>query len=63
MSSIPLADSFDFIRARLQEIRTAAVPVCPLNPDRTLFNCLRTSARCPESCPHRGDWIGPGSDG
>jgi len=59
----PVADSFDFIRTRIEEIRAAEVPFCPLNPDRTLFNCLRSSGRCPESCPHHSDWMGPQSDG
>ncbi len=60
--SSPVADSFDFIRARLEEIRATAVPVCPLNPARRLFDCLRSAARCPENCPGRGDWMGPQSD-
>ena len=60
--SSPVADAFDFIRARLAEIRAAAVAVCPINPGRSLFDCLRSAARCPESCPHRADWIGPQSD-
>jgi len=60
--SSPVADSFDFIRTRLREIRAAEVPFCPLNMGRTLFDCLRSAARCPETCPDRNDWIGPQSD-
>jgi hypothetical protein len=60
--SSPMADSFDSIRTRMAEIRAAEVQFCPLNTLRTLFNCLRSLARCPESCPYRNDWMGPQSD-
>jgi hypothetical protein len=53
------ADDFEFIRARLAELRAVSEPKCPQAGDRTLHDCLRSSARCPDACPHFNDWIGP----
>lgn len=53
------ADDFAAIRAALYAHRTEAVPRCPIANDRTLYNCLRSPARCGDTCPHRDAWIGP----
>ena len=53
------ADDFDLIRSRIDEIAQAEKPFCPVNGSRLLYDCLRSSARCPDGCPYAGDWIGP----
>jgi len=53
------ADDFDMIRSRVDEIAQAGKPFCPMNGGRLLYDCLRSSAPCPDDCPHAGDWIGP----
>jgi hypothetical protein len=53
------ADDFEFIRARLAEIRLEETPRCPRAPSKTLHDCLREQGRCPEDCQHHTDWIGP----
>ena len=56
--SVPMADSFEFIRQRVHEIRDESIPRCPLN-GRIVFNCLREASRCPSVCPHHDGWMGP----
>jgi hypothetical protein len=53
------ADDFDLIRSRVEEIAQAEKPLCPVNGSRLLYDCLRSSARCPDGCRYAGDWIGP----
>jgi hypothetical protein len=57
------ADDFDIIRSRVEEIAQARRPFCPVNGSRLLYDCLRSSARCPEGCPYVGDWLGPAGIG
>ena len=57
--STPVADEFDEIRARMNEIRAAEVPMCPVMTHRTLHDCLRSPAACAGGCPHSSDWIDP----
>ena len=53
------ADDFAAIRAALYAHRADAIPRCPIASDRTLYNSLRSPARCGDTCPHRDAWIGP----
>ena len=53
------ADDFAMIRRRAQEIAQAETPRCPVNGSRLLYDCLRSSAHCPDGCRYAGDWIGP----
>lgn len=48
----------DAIHAAMIAIREAAKPRCP-STKKTVHDCLRTSARCPETCPHHEFWVGP----
>ncbi len=56
------ADDFTLIRARKAEILADEEPKCPSNSARLLFDCLRSSSQCGDTCPYRGDWIGPQKD-
>lgn len=53
------ADDATAISARIQEIRQAETPMCPVHEGRTLYDCLRSSSRCSDSCEYHRDWIGP----
>jgi len=46
------------IMAAMLAIREAAKPRCAQS-GQTVHDCLRTSARCPETCHHREFWTGP----
>ena len=46
------------IRAAMLAIREAAKPRCAATK-KTVHDCLRTSAKCPEACPHHEFWTGP----
>lgn len=56
------ADDADTITTRINELREEAKPRCPNNPGITLYNCLRSSSRCGDSCPHAKDWMGPSGE-
>lgn len=60
-ASKPVADEFDLIRRRISEIHEAEQLRCPTQSYRTLHDCQRNPSRCGDSCPYRGDWIGPQS--
>ena len=51
-------EDFDFISARIIELRREAVPKCKVTSN-PLFECLRSSAKCGDSCPDRDAWVGP----
>jgi hypothetical protein len=53
------ADDFATIREAAAKIRADAVPPCPVNAGRKLYDCLRSSSPCSPACPHVSDWIGP----
>jgi hypothetical protein len=57
--STPACEDADTISRRIAELREAALPRCPLMPEKPLYDCLRTSTRCGEKCPHHADWLGP----
>lgn len=54
------ADDFEAIRKSLAEIKSQEGERCPRAPDKSLYNCLRESGRCPSECPYYDQWIGPG---
>jgi hypothetical protein len=51
-------EDFDAIQAAMIAIREAAKPRCAQS-GQTVHDCLRTSARCPETCPNHEFWVGP----
>ena len=51
-------EDFKAIRAAMIAIREAAKPRCEAT-QKTVHDCLRTSAKCPEACPHSAYWVGP----
>lgn len=53
------ADCFDEIRLRIAQIAKAETPMCPMIATKMLKDCLRGMLPCPETCPFRGDHIGP----
>lgn len=55
----PAIDAFAEIRANRDRIRAEETQKCPTVPSKSLYNCLREAVRCPVTCPHHGDWIGP----
>ncbi len=54
------ADDFEIIRTHISQLAETAKPRCPVNPGRLLYDCLRSSTRCPEGCDFYGDWFGTG---
>lgn len=55
-------EDFAAIQARIAEIREAAKPLCTIS-GQLLERCLRSSAKCGESCHNRDDWTGPAEAG
>lgn len=55
----PACEDSEFISNRLKELAAEREQRCPVNSGLTLYNCLRSSSKCDEACPHRGDWMGP----
>lgn len=52
-------EDFDVISSSIIRIRAQADVRCPQNSGRTLYDCLRSTTACGESCEFRKDWIGP----
>lgn len=57
------ADDFATIKGRVADIRTEECPRCPMQKEKLLFDCLRSSAPCGGDCPHKNDCIGPQPSG
>lgn len=53
------ADDVEVISARIKELADENKPKCPITPDRLLYTCLRSGAKCGTNCPYHDDWIGP----
>lgn len=53
------ADDVEVISARIKDLANENKPKCPTSEGRLLYDCLRMSAKCPETCPHHHAWIGP----
>jgi hypothetical protein len=53
------SEDWDGIGTEMRRIAVEETPKCPVHPVRSLYKCLRLSAKCGEQCPYRADWIGP----